>query len=232
MTDKATVEIPSPVAGIVMALGAEAGQRACGRRGAGPPRRRRRGRIRAEAGHRGAEAAKPSSAAEAADAADLEPAAEGSSRSVAAHPPRNRPAPKHSSVALGTSSTSRRSVGPPRPPGEKPIASPAVRRRALEAGVDLRRSAAAGPAGRITHDDLDAFLRARQRRRTGAVRRAPTRRCRGGQGHRPAPPHRPARWPRRSGGSRISPMSRRSTSRRWRSCATTLNARYGGPAAS
>jgi 2-oxoisovalerate dehydrogenase E2 component (dihydrolipoyl transacylase) len=43
--------------------------------------------------------------------------------------------------------------------GEKPIASPAVRRRARDAGVDLRQVRGSGPAGRITHDDLDAFLR-------------------------------------------------------------------------
>ncbi|KMO40315.1 branched-chain alpha-keto acid dehydrogenase subunit E2, partial [Methylobacterium tarhaniae] len=52
------------------------------------------------------------------------------------------------------------SSGPPRPPGEKPVASPAVRRRALEAGIDLRQVRGTGPAGRIGHDDLDAFLNA------------------------------------------------------------------------
>jgi 2-oxoisovalerate dehydrogenase E2 component (dihydrolipoyl transacylase) len=51
------------------------------------------------------------------------------------------------------------SFGPPRPPGEKPIASPAVRRRAREAGVDLRQVRGSGPAGRIRHEDLDSFLR-------------------------------------------------------------------------
>ena len=54
---------------------------------------------------------------------------------------------------------SRAPLGPPRPPGEKPIASPAVRRRARDAGVDLRQVRGTGPAGRIGHDDLDAFLR-------------------------------------------------------------------------
>jgi 2-oxoisovalerate dehydrogenase E2 component (dihydrolipoyl transacylase) len=49
-------------------------------------------------------------------------------------------------------------VGPPRPPGEKPLASPAVRLRAREAGVDLRQVHGSGPAGRITHEDLTAFL--------------------------------------------------------------------------
>ena len=46
---------------------------------------------------------------------------------------------------------------PPRPEGEPPLATPAVRRRAREAGIDLRQVGATGPAGRITHDDLDAF---------------------------------------------------------------------------
>jgi 2-oxoisovalerate dehydrogenase E2 component (dihydrolipoyl transacylase) len=42
--------------------------------------------------------------------------------------------------------------------GEKPIASPAVRLRAREAGIDLRQVSGTGPAGRITHEDLDAFI--------------------------------------------------------------------------
>lgn len=55
----------------------------------------------------------------------------------------------------------RKSAAPsamPRSEGEKPLASPAVRKRANEAGVDLRRVPGSGPAGRITHEDLDAFF--------------------------------------------------------------------------
>jgi 2-oxoisovalerate dehydrogenase E2 component (dihydrolipoyl transacylase) len=48
--------------------------------------------------------------------------------------------------------------GAPRPQGEKPLASPAVRLKAREAGVDLRFVRGSGPAGRITHDDLHAFI--------------------------------------------------------------------------
>lgn len=48
--------------------------------------------------------------------------------------------------------------GVPRPEGEKPLASPAVRLRAREAGVDLRRVRGSGPAGQIGHADLDAFI--------------------------------------------------------------------------
>src|SRR5262249_2912220 len=42
--------------------------------------------------------------------------------------------------------------------GEKPLASPAVRQRAREAGIDLRQVPGTGPAARITHEDLDAFI--------------------------------------------------------------------------
>ena len=42
----------------------------------------------------------------------------------------------------------------------KPLASPAVRKRALDAGVELRFVNGSGPAGRISHADLDAYLRA------------------------------------------------------------------------
>jgi 2-oxoisovalerate dehydrogenase E2 component (dihydrolipoyl transacylase) len=40
--------------------------------------------------------------------------------------------------------------------GDRPIASPSVRRRAWELGVDLRTVRASGPGGRIMHADLEA----------------------------------------------------------------------------
>jgi 2-oxoisovalerate dehydrogenase E2 component (dihydrolipoyl transacylase) len=46
----------------------------------------------------------------------------------------------------------------PRQPGDKPLASPAVRKRALDAGIELRYVHGSGPAGRILHEDLDAFM--------------------------------------------------------------------------
>ncbi len=49
-----------------------------------------------------------------------------------------------------------------RTPGEKPVASPAVRAKALAAGVQLQFVPGSGPGGRITHDDLDAYLAAGQ----------------------------------------------------------------------
>ncbi|MEM7268136.1 MAG: dihydrolipoamide acetyltransferase family protein [Pseudomonadota bacterium] len=56
---------------------------------------------------------------------------------------------------------------PPSPPpaqavqraeGQRPLASPAVRRRAIDAGVDLRAVPGSGPIGQISHEDLDRVL--------------------------------------------------------------------------
>ncbi|MBL6614440.1 MAG: 2-oxo acid dehydrogenase subunit E2 [Reyranella sp.] len=145
MTDKATVEIPSPVAGKVLALGGEVGQSlAVGAE-----------LVRLEvAGEGSAEvAAIPH---EAAHAPSPQPAP------APAPPPRMTtpaPAPKAPPAVAPVAAIARSSLGPPRPAGEKPIASPAVRRRAREAGIDLRQVRGSGPAGRISHDDLDAFLK-------------------------------------------------------------------------
>ncbi|NNE95499.1 MAG: 2-oxo acid dehydrogenase subunit E2 [Acidimicrobiales bacterium] len=55
------------------------------------------------------------------------------------------------------------SPSPPPPPaptrvGRRPKASPVVRRRAIEAGIDLSTVSGTGPGGRITMADLDAAL--------------------------------------------------------------------------
>lgn len=44
------------------------------------------------------------------------------------------------------------------PASGKVLASPAVRRRALEAGIDLATVRGGGPAGRVRHADLDAHI--------------------------------------------------------------------------
>ncbi|RZL89160.1 MAG: 2-oxo acid dehydrogenase subunit E2 [Variovorax sp.] len=127
MTDKATVEVPSPVAGQVLALGGTVGQKiAVGAE-----------LIRIEVAEGGsAAAAAPAPVTAAAPAEHVEPAA---------------PAERASA-----------------PPGHKPIASPAVRRRASELGVDLQKVPASGAGGRILHEDLDAWLT-----QTQAAGRAP-----------------------------------------------------------
>ncbi|RQO57936.1 branched-chain alpha-keto acid dehydrogenase subunit E2 [Paucibacter sp. KBW04] len=128
MTDKATVEIPSPVAGQVLHLGGEAGELM--RVGAEL--------IRIAVGE-GVQLKSPISAA-APVSALLAPKAE-----VTAPPPAVRPhRPEQSPSAQQL--------------GERPIASPSLRRRAWEAGVDLQALRPSGPGGRIMQADLDAFL--------------------------------------------------------------------------
>jgi 2-oxoisovalerate dehydrogenase E2 component (dihydrolipoyl transacylase) len=173
MTDKATVEIPSPVAGTVVALGGEVGSTIAV--GAELVRLEVPGEgdqeIAATPREAGAAQASPapshlepaSRATADPERADRERGAQGE-RHASAGPPQRMPAPAPSRAPARDGApprpapAMRRALGPPRPPGEKPLASPAVRRRALDAGVDLRRVPGSGPAGRITHDDFDAFL--------------------------------------------------------------------------
>jgi 2-oxoisovalerate dehydrogenase E2 component (dihydrolipoyl transacylase) len=153
MTDKATVEIPSPVAGVVAALGGEVGSvLAVGAE-----------LVRLEVAGEGNEevSAAPREAATTAPAE--KPAA-----------PAPAPVPQPTAVSAPLAPVTRAPIGPPRAPGEKPIASPAVRRRAREAGVDLRQVRGTGPAGRIGHDDLDAFLRGAPKAGISAARAANT----------------------------------------------------------
>ena len=53
-------------------------------------------------------------------------------------------------------------LGAPEPtePGKVPHASPSVRKFARELGVDLGRVQGSGPKGRITHDDIQSFVKA------------------------------------------------------------------------
>ena len=152
MTDKATVEIPSPVAGTVIALGGGVGDvLAVGAEliridapglPNSPP-------APAPKGLGKAAAAAPAPPAAPAPAAAPQPIA---ADTQAEPPPPPAPAPPPRAFP------SQPQRGAPRAPGEKPLASPAVRLRAREAGVDLRFVRGTGPAGRITHDDLDAYI--------------------------------------------------------------------------
>jgi 2-oxoisovalerate dehydrogenase E2 component (dihydrolipoyl transacylase) len=140
MTDKATVEIPSPVAGTVVALGGEVGSvLAVGAE-----------LVRLEVAGPGNDdvVATPKQATTAKPLAPNKP--EPVAAKKASRPPESPTLPVRAEAA---------SPSLPRPSVAKPIASPAVRRRARDAGVDLRQVRGSGPAGRISHDDLDAFVR-------------------------------------------------------------------------
>ncbi len=147
MTDKATVEIPSSVNGEVLWLGAEIGTKVA----IGAPLIRLQvegaGNIApaAETSANETPAAEvPAPAAVAASAAPVPSPAP----VPAARPPASA-APRSAAAAVG---------GAPRAAGEKPLAAPSVRQRARDAGVDLRQVAGSGPAGRITHEDIDGFI--------------------------------------------------------------------------
>lgn len=136
MTDKATVEIPSSVTGkVVWYAGAEGDTIAIG-----APL------VKIEVDGPGNEG----DIAEAAVQESSDPI-EDAARVPEPTPAPSEPVTPPRPLAAAVPAT-------PRVEGEKPSASPAVRRRALDAGVDLRRVAGSGPAGRITHEDLDNFI--------------------------------------------------------------------------
>lgn len=150
MTDKATVEIPSPVTGtVVWQAGAPGAMIAVGAE-----------LIRLEVDGAGnvadAPAAEPEVKAEAVKPGEPRPPQPAPAPAPAPDPrpdpaPRPEPRPEPPRPAP-------HAVAALRPEGQKPIAPPSVRARAREAGVDLRLLRGSGPAGRISHQDLDAFI--------------------------------------------------------------------------
>ncbi|MEQ8397496.1 dihydrolipoamide acetyltransferase family protein [Thalassobaculum sp.] len=149
MTDKAAVEIPSPVAGTVSWLGAEVGETLA----VGSPL------VKIETA---GDAPVPSD-----EGLPAEPDAPAPAPSKPE--PASAPKPKRSPASGAQPQT-----GMPRREGEKPTASPAVRKRAREAGIDLRQVRGSGPAGRITHEDLEAFIEAGPLASAGTALRADT----------------------------------------------------------
>ncbi len=132
MTDKAMVDIPSPVHGKVISLGGEPGEvMAVGSilisievEGAGNTR-------------------------ESALSAVVEEAAPAPKAEIKAPAVESKPAAKPVVAAQAPVA---------RDANERPLASPAVRKRAWDLGIELRYVPGSGPAGRILHEDLDAYL--------------------------------------------------------------------------
>ncbi|MEB0205636.1 dihydrolipoamide acetyltransferase family protein [Pseudomonas sp. CCC3.1] len=136
MTDKATVDIPSPVAGRVMALGGQPGEvMAVGSELI---------RIEVEGAGNLRESAAPVAAPEPVAAPKAAPQARVEVAIVSAPAIKSAPTLRATPVA--------------REANERPLASPAVRKRAWDAGIELRFVQGSGPAGRVLHDDLDAYL--------------------------------------------------------------------------
>lgn len=150
MTDKATVEIPSPVAGTVVALGGDVGQlMAVGSE-----------LIRLEV--EGAGNAKNAPPARPSDSVEKErPAQAPVMAAPAADESPGRVEPAELPAATVAERRPAAAPSPQRAPGEKPLASPAVRQRAWELGIELQFVHGSGPAGRISHQDLDVYLASR-----------------------------------------------------------------------
>lgn len=161
MTDKATVEIPSSVSGKVLALGGAVGQvMAVGSEVI---------RIEVE----GAGNLKDGDAEKKAPPAPVKPvqaATETIASAASAAPVAVVPVASATPARAAAPAPTRAAPAAPnqRTPGDKPLASPAVRRRAWDLGVDLQYVPGSGPAGRISHQDLDAYV-ARGARGAAAV---------------------------------------------------------------
>ena len=156
LTDKATVEISSPVEGTVVYLtGTEGEIMAIGTEFVG---------IEIEGDAPESRASKQSAPAVAAapdepvvptdpEAAIPEPATEPSTEPAAAEPRTEPAAEPAAAEPLG--------IAPAAPTGPlhgRAVAAPAVRRRAAELGVDLSTVAGSGPEGRVSHSDLDRVV--------------------------------------------------------------------------
>ncbi|MBX7277366.1 2-oxo acid dehydrogenase subunit E2 [Pseudomonas sp. ERGC3:05] len=130
MTDKAMVDIPSPVHGKVISLGGAPGEVMAV------------GSILISIEVEGAGNAKEAPAV-------AEPV-----KAVPAPVAEAKPAPAASKPApvVATQAPVAREAD------ERPLASPAVRKHALDAGIQLRLVQGTGPAGRILHEDLEAYL--------------------------------------------------------------------------
>jgi 2-oxoisovalerate dehydrogenase E2 component (dihydrolipoyl transacylase) len=145
MTDKATVEIPSPVHGTVVSVGGEVGQ------------------VLAV----GSELIRIEVAGEAVGAAPVEePAAavRQVAAPVAAPVPVAAPRPHPSPLQGPPSGPAGPRAGEGARAAVRPIASPSVRRRAWELGIDLTQITPTGTAGRIMHADLEAFAARSERK--------------------------------------------------------------------
>jgi len=155
MTDKATIEIPSPVGGKVIALNGKPGEKlpvgsdlvvlevagadARAERAAPQPPTPAARVSPSPANRRGAKRPEPK--------ASLPQAVDGAENTTAAPPKAPLPRAGEGGERRSPSGLS----------GHKPLASPAVRQHAWDLGIELQFVAGSGPDGRILREDLDAY---------------------------------------------------------------------------
>src|SRR4051812_4067908 len=138
MTDKATVELPSPVAGVVTSLGGGIGDVLA----VGSPL------IRIETN---AEAPNTETTVEA--------SSNGASAAGAQSQPPELPEPAEDGAQEPMGDGLVEPVGDGHSGATRASAAPAVRQRAKALGIDLATVTGTGPDGRVVHDDLDTVLR-------------------------------------------------------------------------
>jgi 2-oxoisovalerate dehydrogenase E2 component (dihydrolipoyl transacylase) len=170
MSDKATIELPSPVAGVVRWLAGDVGDVIAV--GSDLVRIALDDSGRPPADGDGASPAEPSPAPAPQPLPPPALAAPTSSSSPPAPPPSPRPPPPPTSAhepapapATATATPSPSTRAPASASGQREgraavTAAPAVRARARDLAVDLGSLTGTGPDGRITHRDLDVHLRA------------------------------------------------------------------------
>tara|TARA_Y100001935_G_C17060136_1_gene386323 strand:+ start:96 stop:626 length:531 start_codon:yes stop_codon:yes gene_type:complete len=133
MTDKATVEIPSPTDGVVKSLVGEPGTILAV------------GQVCIEFETDGEDSPVEENKTTSDEVVQTAPEpVEKVPEPTPAPEPKPEPAPTPTPVVVAA-------------PGTRPLASPAVRQRARESGIDLTTVSGSGPAGRITHSDLDLW---------------------------------------------------------------------------
>ncbi|GFE86502.1 dihydrolipoamide acetyltransferase family protein [Steroidobacter agaridevorans] len=192
MTDKATVELTSPVAGIVQSIAGKAGEKAAvgsvlvvletaggasadqhkqtaaveqpvavAAQAASEQRRTGTGPLTLASGAahalaRSADSGSGASSGAGVSAGSTRSASRSADSGVRAAAGASRSGDASAYAVSGFSRAHDAGTQPRR--GERPAASPAVRRRAEELGIKLQFVRGTGPTGRILHADLDAYL--------------------------------------------------------------------------
>ncbi len=166
MTDKATVEIGSPVDGVVLSLGCNAGDSlAVGKelvrftvRGAGNIEQE----INQEPGQAPDQEMAQSTIGEALNENNIPtlqtPVATASEPEIKFHQDRIEPTPHAKQTPSHSDANDEHSSTAPLYPQRLILTSPSVRRRAREAAVDLSMVPGSGPEGRIESSDLEIFI--------------------------------------------------------------------------
>jgi 2-oxoisovalerate dehydrogenase E2 component (dihydrolipoyl transacylase) len=162
MTDKATVEMTSPVDGVIVSLHGEPGEMAP----VGAPL------VEFEVEGTAPVQPEPKSSVNGSSAESPRAKATKTKEKPSAAPAKVAPVDVPKPVLAADSSVRVAAIAT-RTPSDKPLASPAVRQRAHDLGIELQFVVGSGAAGRISHEDLDHYIATRGQSPAGAHRHQP-----------------------------------------------------------